>query len=303
MKITLIIASLIILVTSCNFEYSEGNTNESYADSLKNEIKNDVELFESGLSCEKSFMSNDEGEFKLNTTFGENIQMNFVQLEGLEIVDNAIRVDIMFLFRSLEGDTLLFFDYGDINEQDFEVPDKDKIDFNVYTPITSPIWSNNKYLFKGGFKDVRTGKFIEGETTLKVNPNYDIDITEKGLTYSEIYLFDATANKFIVDQVIDRNNTNQLRIREINGFNLIKDNAMIGASLLLINGVGQKVLEIEDLGAEMKEGMPWEKIKDMLTIDFTLAEGSDSEFLDIEVKVWDKNGEGTLNINTRVTVK
>lgn len=297
--LALSVGVLLFMASACTFETSSSSEETSLSEL---EEESDVKVFESGLSCEKSYMSKGDEKFKQNVTFGENIQMNFLNIEGLKIVDDAIRADVMFLFTKLNGDTVMFIDYGEIVEQDFEIPNDDNVVFNVFTPITYPVYSGEKYIFRGGFKDVRTGKSLEGETTLKVNPNYNVEINASGMTYKEIYLVDNTQNTFILDQNVRLTSQNEFVIREIDGFNLVDGNAMIGASLLLTNDKDEEILNLPDLAKDMPKGMPYSEIGESLVVDFTIGSENVTTFANVSVKIWDKNGDGYIEISTRVNV-
>lgn len=291
-----------LALASCTFETS--STTENGENEKNTEIKSDVEIISNGLECAEIFLSNDEGErIKSNLTFGEKVQMNYSDVKGMEVVDGAIRADIMFLFRTLAGDTVLYINYGDLQEQDFEIEDKDHVDFNVFSPITSPVYSGQKYIFNAGFRDVRTGNTLEGETEIKVNPNYDIDVAADEMTYKEIYLYDATQETFITNQKVKLSSKNEFRIREIQGFNLIGENALIGASLLLKNDKDETVLNIADLAEGMPNGMPFSDISEALVVDFTIGSENPTSYATVEVVIWDKNGEGKIVINTKLEIE
>lgn len=305
MKFSPLFLLTFFFVNACTFEYSEGGTTETKigtTEDFEDPFANEVKITENGIQCESVFMSNEDGKFERNCTFGEVIQMNFEDVSGIEIEDGLIRIDIMFLFTTLNGDTLSFFDYGDIKEQDVEV-DKEKLDLNIYTAVHAPMWSNNKYLFKGGIKDVRTGNTVEGEVELNVNPNYDIEVKGEGFEYTEVYLYDRKSDRIIVNQEINKYGENQIRIIGIEGFNLKNDNALIGASLRITADNGEEYLYLEDMGANMPNGMPFADIAEMLTIDYTLTEDANADYIDIEVNIWDKNGDATLDISSRVDVR
>lgn len=302
MKSILIVGLTVLTLASCTFEASSSTEDlESKADV---ELTSDVEIISNGLECAEIFLSNDQGErIKSNLTFGEKVQMNYADVKGMEVVDGAIRADIMFLFRTLAGDTVLYINYGDLQEQDFEIEDKDHIDFNVFSPITSPVYSGQKYLFTAGFRDVRTGSSLEGETEIKVNPNYDIDVVADGMTYKEIYLYDATEDAFIIDQKVKLSSKNEFRIREIQGFNLIGANALIGASLILKNDKDETVLNIKDLAEGMPNGMPFSDISEALVVDFTIGSENPTSYATVDVVIWDKNGDGRIEISTKLEIE
>src|SRR5690606_29350400 len=95
---------------------------------------------------------------------------------------------------------------------------------------------------------------------------------------------------------------NSIIISEIDGFNLKGENAAIGVSLEMKNDKGEDILNVADLAADMPEGMPWAEVKELLVVDFTIGADNPTSYVDIAVKIWDKNGEGSMTITSKVNV-
>lgn len=266
--------------------------------------ESDVEIIEGGLNCKEIYLSKNDQRFTNEIMFGETAHMNFSDIKGLTVDDNGtITTDIMFLFLNKNGDTVNFSPYGALDQQEFSNGNDPVIDFNLFTNITPPLFHGEEYTWISGFKEVSTGKTIEGKTTLKVLENTDIIVSSEGFSYKEVYLYDQTTDGYITNQKIGISNENELILQGIDGFDLIDGNALLGVSLELTDENNKSLLKIDDLAANLPNGLLYEELEAALVVDFTVGNENITSTVQVDIEIWDKNGDAKMTISTLLDVE
>jgi hypothetical protein len=248
-----------------------------------------------GLECGDIFLTRNGAKIHQTVTFGQQIRMNFTDISGLECPDDQCELDMMFLFTTMDGDTLDYYPFGSIPP----IIDTNEVrshpEMSTYCYIISPTFSGDSYMFKSGLKDRNSGNSVFGTTKLVVKENKNVHIDSKGLEAKDAFIYDGFENTYITDNKVDKGKDYEFAISGIDGFVLNGTYANIGVRLNIYDTDKTDAFASEDLVTSNKGRVNYSEISELLSIDFQIHEEYEFSTVHVEIEVWDKNSDAKLS--------
>ena len=255
-----------------------------------------------GLKCEDIYLTRGGKKFKENVVFGEQIRMNFTEIKGLEFTDQKCEVDMMFLFTSLDGDTLDYYPFGSIPP----IIDSNTVqthpELNTFCYIVSPTFSGSSYYFTSGLKDIKSGKSVFGKSKITVKANEHIHIDKEGLSCTESFIYDPIDNYYVTNNVITKGRDYDFAIIGASGFTLKGDYANMGIRLKMSDLANEAPFDSGDLLLDNNGKVKFSDINELLSLDFQVAEEFMQSTIHVEIEVWDKNSDAKLSYWSDFTI-
>ena len=248
-----------------------------------------------GLECGDIFLSRDGKKIQQTVTFGQQISMNFTDISGLECPEGQCELDMMFLFASMDGDTLDYYPFGSIPPIIDTNEVRNHPEMSTYCYIVSPTFSGDSYMFKSGLRDRNSGNSVFGTTKLVVEKNKNIHIDSKGLEAKDAFIYDGFDNTYITNNMIKKGKDYEFAISGIEGFVLNGTYANIGIRLNISDDNKTDVFTSDDLVTNNKGRVNYSEISELLSIDFQIHEEYEFPTVHVEVEVWDKNSDAKLS--------
>lgn len=286
---------------SCQGNQEEYDWEDDYYDEFDEEVENsskfELKFKDKGLSCDDYYTTLAGYNIKNRITYGERLYFNFNDIRGFELKDGDLTAEMMFLFLSLDGDTLDYSEYGKIDPLAFYYAEDESIDLNLNSNMIDPFFSGKSYLYKAGFRDPNSGNSLEIETEVKIVRNTHIYSDKKGLKCGDPYVYNEAENEFVTDNNISRNVDYYFGFHGLRGFQEIDGEVELGLSVVIYDEYDNETSNSGDLYAD--DGwMNSAEVFDELSASFTVYEHYDDEIVSVYVKVWDKNSERSLTIHS-----
>lgn len=288
MKASLFIASLLLILSSCNFKKSVGKDLDTGATTVGN-----------GLSCDDIGLTSN-GTIKTNNKFvdGERIAINFKNMEGFTKVGGKFYPGLSIEIRSKSGKSVEKNDDVFAEEEGF-----------VMDPITVTAYFNAKfneqkdkdYIVKIKVWDKKGKGTFNYEMPYSVKPNEVLTIKNKGLSAETVELFDLDFGYRIAKNDLFQTDKHEFRITGLKGFVEENGKAFIDGSVKVTDADGKILLNGEHLfSAYEKSGISAKDVSDFVSIKFNLGNDKIKEPVLIEAMVFDLKSAKTLNIQTKM---
>lgn len=258
----------------------------------------EAEIIPGGLNCERIYLSVDGSERGNKFMYGENIQMNFIDLEGLQLDYDRYTVRPSFLCTELNGDTVLYYPYENEDQYTDYVWDEEVEIYNAISLIF-PLESNRKYYFYSYFRDEESGNEIGGKVLIEIKENRAIKMENRGIKFSEMHLWDIDEEVYVTDNYIYSNESYLFGGRNIRGFEVFDGYIDIGMSITMSDDDGEEFYYSGDL-YEDDGKILYADVQDELNAEFTVYDTY--EWVTIEVRIWDKNTTNSLTISAKLNM-
>jgi len=254
----------------------------------------EAEIISNGLDCERIYLTVDNYERGNQFVYGENIDMNFSDVEGLELDYDRYTVRSAYLFTELDGDTVLYYPYEE-QETFSDYAWDEAIELYNSINLVFPLESNQEYYFYSFFKDEVSGDEVVGKALIEIKENRTIEMANQGIKCSEMHLWDIDGDVYVTDGVIESDRDYLFGTRNIRGFKVYNGYVDVGMSITMYDDDGDQFYYSGDL-YEDDGHLLYSEIQDEMNAEFTVYDTY--EYVTIEVRIWDKNGMGSLTIST-----
>jgi len=253
-----------------------------------------------GLSCESVTLTVDEKTVQSSRfTYGETFHVNFNNMEGFVSVAGHVFPGMSLVVTGQNGDTIL-------STQDLYAEYQEGMDLSPLLLISTvtvadPIHSNGSYTLMVNIWDKKgDGKFT-ADLDFTVVPNDQIKVESEQMSYKEIYLFSEQRGKVITDQKGRFNENIYILIEGLDG--LVEENGSfsVGLGMKVADADGNLIIDEEDLLGD--SGYSYEQLHGQLSAHFILTGSHVPNPVDVEILVWDKHGDGRMNIFTQLRIE
>jgi hypothetical protein len=167
--------------------------------------------------------------------------------------------------------------------------------------VADPIHSNGTYTLMVNIWDKKGDGIFTADLDFSVVPNGQIRIESDQLSYKEIYLYSEQEGKVITDQKARFNENIYTLIEGLDGLAEENGSFSVGLGMKVADAEGNLIIDEEDLIGD--SGYSYEQVHSQLSSHFILTGSQVMNPVDIEIVVWDKQGDGRLNISTRLTIE
>jgi hypothetical protein len=291
----------LLLFSACKGSQNDYDWEEGYYDEFGEDVETSYEFelkfTDNGLSCSDYYATLDGYGVKNHITYGDRLYFNFNDIQGFELIDGELTAEMMFLFLSLNGDTLDFTDYGDTEPLAYFYTEDESIDLNLNSNMIDPFFSSKSYIFKAGFKDSNSGHSLEIETSIKMLRNTSIYSDKNGLKCGDPFIYNADQNQFITDNYVYHETNYSLGFHGLRGFTEIDGQVEIGMSVIIYDEYENESSNTGDLYKDDGWLMAAD-VFDEISGDFIIYEHYDDEAVSVYLKIWDKNSDRSLTVHS-----
>ncbi|MBN4072450.1 hypothetical protein JYT74_00280 [Crocinitomix catalasitica] len=293
---------LAIIILSCG---GEKETEEEFTPIYPPSDEPAVLVDNQGLSCLKAYMSINGLRDQQEALYGSLISMNFQKIEGFIIKDRKVNIETTHLVLNDEtGDTLYYEPFGQNPAKWYEVSDTSAVEFHTAMQIEDPLFcsSADKLSWTTGIHDVSSQKKIFATTKLRLLPNPVFEISKSGLEYAELYLYNSTKNKVVLNNQVEIGDVYNLVLARPQGFTLEGEMVFPGIQIWIKNADDKVIFEIEDLAASANEGVPVSSTESGLAPYFSIGEADATFNIHLYVKFWDKKSDAAIEVKADLIV-
>ncbi|MEO9532516.1 MAG: hypothetical protein ABJG68_07705 [Crocinitomicaceae bacterium] len=288
----------LLLMASCQGNQDTYDWEEDYyeeEDYVETASEFEVEYTDLGLSCDDYYVTLDGYNIKNRVTYGDRVYFNFNDIKGFELEDGELTADMMFLFLSLDGDTLEFTDYGDIAPLELYYTEDEAINLNLNSNMIDPFFSGKSYIYKAGFKDRNSGNALEVQTTVKMVRNSYITSDKNGIKCGDPFIYEEQENAFVTDNYIYKETDYYYGFHGLRGLKEIDGKVELGLSVIIYDEYENESSNSGDIYEE--DGwLDAADVLDELSVSFIIYDSYDDELVSVYVKVWDKNSDRSLTV-------
>lgn len=274
---------------------------------LNQSVNNDLTTGEytrgDGITSDKVVIINSGKSEKKNTFFyGEEVQFLFNNVLGLTEVNNKTYPGLSLHIIKNEKDTVLSQKdlFKDLNEG----TDLSPLQLNASFRAALPYKEEESYkLFIEIWDKKGEGKY-NYELPFSVVENNLLDIKSKGITYSNIYLWDETTKQPVLEENIASDHLTILILDGVEGFELKNEKIFPVFSLVMTDSKGNKILSSPNLLSEYEtEGINPENVKQQLTAQITFTEGVFNNPCSLIATLTDLNSEKKIEMTTTLNIE
>lgn len=256
-----------------------------------------------GLSCEEvTILSDDKSVQRSSFYFGEEITINFKNIEGFKGKDGKIFPGMSIVISDKNNDTIIKSD--DAYQKYSEGISLSPVILKSELTLARPIHSGKNYSLSINIWDKKgSGKFF-AEMNFDVKSNEKINVTKQNCSYDELYLFSDNKQKVITDNVITFGDDIHLIFEGVKGFSETDNKIFPGLSLEIKDGKNEVVLFNEDLFKEYENsGIDADSFKDRVSANFWFNGSEANNPLKLTAKLWDKSSDKYVSAETILTLK
>lgn len=146
------------------------------------------------------------------------------------------------------------------------------------------------------------GKFAY-ELPFSVKENDLLNIENKGIKYSNIYLWNETLKQPVFNQNINTKDLFILILDDIEGLELSNEKVFPIFSIDIVDNKGNKIISNPNLLSDYEnKGINPEDLKNQLTAKLTFSEGIINNPCKLFIKLKDKNSSKEINIRTELKI-
>ena len=233
--------------------------------------------------------------------FGEKVNLIFNNIDGLTKTENKTFPGLSMYIVKNEKDTVLsnpnLLKSLDNGTDLFPL----QLQANFRTAL--PYQNEEKYkVFVNIWDKKGDGKFTY-ELPFTIKENDLLNIENKGIEYSKIYLWNETLKQPVFDQNVSSEDLLILILDDISGLELSNEKVFPIFSIELIDNKGNKIISNPNLLSDYEnEGVNPEDLKNQLTAKLTFTKGEINNPCKLIVKLKDKNSAKEINIRTELKI-
>jgi len=273
-------------------------------------IPNNITLTKNGLDVNAICVSSTnrssfDGVFK----YGEQLLIDFENLNGLTKVENKYYPNVDLIVLSKKGDTIhyrkqllgLDQELTGMNDSLLKVP----ILPHYPLLLTQGIHTGEEYTLLCTVRDTKSEHKLQMKMDFKVspNPNPHLIIKKEGLSYSEVYLYSHLNSAILIENIIKKNEGLLLTLRDIDGYTVKDKKATFILDFTFTDEAGKIILEEQkQLTSGCKNG---KVIDPNITIPIRLFEIENikpSKTIILNLTISDKNSDHLYDISTKLFI-
>jgi hypothetical protein len=233
--------------------------------------------------------------------FGEKINLIFNNINGLTKKENKTFPGLSMYIVKNEKDTVL--SNPNLLKSLDNGTDLFPLQLQANFTTALPYQNEEKYkVFVNIWDKKGDGKFTY-ELPFTIRENDLLNIENKGIEYSKIYLWNETRKQPVFDQNVSSEDLLILILDDISGLELSNEKVFPIFSIELIDNKGNKIISNPNLLSDYEnEGVNPEDLKNQLTAKLTFTKGEINNPCKLIVKLKDKNSSKEINIKTELKI-
>jgi hypothetical protein len=252
-----------------------------------------------GLSCEEVQITSGDEVVRRNTfIYGEDIDVDFENIEGFNQVDGNVFPGMSMNIITEEGDTILRYD--DLYDDLVHGTNISALMLQSSLTAAAPIHSNNGYSLHIRIWDKKGEGHFTAELDFDVVPNEKILVESNHVSISELYLFSTDKEGVITDNVAEFNETIHFVFEGLDGFMAGDGMVYSGLSIVVREADGKILINEEDLMGE--SGMDYNAINNRLAPNFVVTGTEISNPVNCEITLWDKRSTARIKASAQLTI-
>ncbi len=274
-------------------------------------IPNKILLTKNGLDASAICVSaKSRGSFDGIFKYGEQLLIDFEDLDGFTKVENKYYPNIDITLLSKKGDTIRHRTnlYGLDQEVIGMYGTLLKLPILPYYPLllTEGIYTGKEYTLLCTVRDTKSDNKLQMKMDFKVspNPNPHLTIKKKGLSYSEAYLYSSKNETILIDNTIHKNEALLLTLKDIDGYSVKDDRATFALDFTYTDESGNIILEEQK---QLTSGCKDDKvIEPNITLPIRLFEIENiqpGQTVILNLKISDKNSDHLYDISTKLFIE
>jgi hypothetical protein len=284
---------LALFVVSCSMNSSS---------SIEKNLSNGLVTKGFNLSCDGVTVSVDDKELGSNTLiYGQKIEFAFPNIDGFVRENGKAFPGMRLKVKNSAGEVVLSEEdmYKDYSSGIKEDP------MTLFAKITlgNPIYSDDTYSIEVFIWDKKSKATFEAKMEIDLVSNEAISRVSDGIEAGEIYLFSENQKRVISNNEISEKEKVYLFVEEISGFEEFEGLVYPGFSVKITDANNNVLLDNPDLYVEYGDGVDAIEFQKEIFMNFNVYGKDLKSPVKIEAVLWDKEGEGVLEINTVCTVK
>ena len=223
--------------------------------------------------------------------------MNYKGIKGFIEKNKLISPGLQLLVLNKKKDTILFNEDLFANRLDSYNSSDFKLSPNI--TLADPIHSRQTYEVLTHVWDKNGNGSIDTKFKINVVPSEKIKIEKTDLIYNEIYLYSDKRENAIIDNRVILNENIHFVFDGLEGLVGKNGKVSLGLSMDVRNSKGKKLFTRKDF-FEKNQEVSVSDLKERIfaTILFDEKEKKGDIKLQCKVKVWDKNSDKSIQINT-----
>lgn len=233
--------------------------------------------------------------------YGEKVNFIFNNVSGLTSLNNKSYPGLSMYIVKNKKDTIL--SNSNLLKNLENGTDHSPLQLQANFTAALPFKNNEKYkLFINIWDKKGDGKFTY-ELPFSIKENNLLSIENKGIKYSNIYLWNETIKQPVFNKNISTNDLLILVFDNIDGLDIINDKVFPIFSIELTDNVGNKIISNPNLLENyINEGINPEDLKKQLTAKLTFTKGVINNPCKLTVKLKDNNSSKEINIRTELKI-
>jgi hypothetical protein len=292
MKTKISIILLVLTLAGCRFEKS-----------VKLDLVSGLSSSGNLISCEEVYLTVNDQKIHRNTfTYGEELLLNFNNIEGLKKEDGKVFPGMSVAVVNKSGDTLLL--EKDLYASYTEGISISPLILRANITLASPIGSNGDYVLFVKVWDKKDKGTYSAKLAFKVTPSDKIAIESDKISYDEIYLFSKELNKVLTENSVRVNQKVYLLFEGLTGMKEEDGRVYPGLSIKGTDSSGIEVLNYDDLFANYSaEGVSSTDFKTQVSSNFVFSATDLKNPVHCVVSIWDKKSDGRIKASFDLSVE
>ena len=283
------------------YDYEDYDSfDDVYLDEEEYDGDYEVEITENGLSCYEAYLSKDGAMAYGNFYYGEEIEMNFIDMYGVEYEYDRFDMTRFFLFTNLDGDTLYYSPYED-NEPYTDYHYEDELSLMNSIQIVYPLNEKESYYLISGYRDNRTGDEIIGKALINIKENPYLFKEKEGLKCNVAYVWDTETEEFITNNKLENDKDYYMGVEGLRGFKKVNGFVEYGASITMSYENGEEFHYSEDLMTDVGF-VSSEEAMEEINVSFNIFDFYDGDRFKAVARFWDKNSDKAYSFSCNFEV-
>ena len=256
-----------------------------------------------GIGCDNVVMEIDGKVEKRNEfVFGEKVNLVFNNIRGLTNSDNKTYPGLSIYIVKNEKDTVL--SNPNLLESLADGTDLFPLQLKAYFTAALPYQDNEKYKIHVQIWDKKGEGTFTYELPFTVKDNELLSISNNGIDYSNIYLWNETLKQPVYEKNLSSEHLFILILEGVEGLELSNEMVFPIFSIDIIDNNGNKIISNPNLLSDFEnEGVSPEDLKNQLTSTITFSAGKIYNPCRLISTLKDKNSSKEINMTTELNIK
>ena len=292
------ILTVLILSQACEFEINTG--------AEKKDPIPESSFKSSGLNSDVVTMTVDGEPSTSNIfTFGNVVKFEFNNVTGLKKINNLTFPGMSMNITNTANDSTIYF-VDDLLLKIDDGTDLSPLLLDAEFKTNLPHLNNEKYNIEIKIWDKKGPGKMTFNLPFEVKAGDLLSIESNHLKYSNIYFWDDTDQKVVLDKNVNIRHKFILISEGLEGFDTVDEMAYPGISLLLVDKNGNEIIASENLlDADSENGINHLKLRDNQTpVTLSFTQGNAANPYHLATKIFDlKNPDKYILIETDLVME